>query len=177
MVDYLFARPARQKGIDQLRKVIAIAAFKDCGNGNVDFAQPFAERGEILELERHLHERIARIGVKARRRKDQFWIERDRSIQRPFANFYMFLARRSGRDAKIVDVRERFLARARISGKLMDRRESNSFVVRDNRFRAISMVGVEIPNRNPISSILERVECGDGDIAEITKSNRAIEIG
>src|SRR5438067_6684119 len=89
----------------------------------------------------------------------------------------MFFARCSGRDRIIVDVGKRFCAGPGISRELVDRCESNAFVVRDDRFGPVAVMCVEIPDRDALSAVLEGIERRDGDVAEITKAHRPITHG
>ncbi len=85
----------------------------------------------------------------------------------------MLLARRLWRDRVIVDVGERFLASSRISGELVDGSEPNSRIVSDNVLGPISVMCVEVPNRDALCAVFQRVECRDRDVAEITKAHRS----
>src|SRR3989442_13580698 len=89
----------------------------------------------------------------------------------------MFFPRRFGRDRIIVDVSKRFRAGSGVGGELMDRCELDPGVVRDNGFSAVPLMRFEIPNRHALSAVLERVKRRDGDIAEVTKTHRAIARG
>jgi hypothetical protein len=59
----------------------------------------------------------------------------------------------------------------------MDRSESNPRIVRDDRFRSVAVVRIDIPDRYALSAVLERIERGDGDIAEVTETHGAIARG
>jgi hypothetical protein len=59
-------------------------------------------------------------------------------------------------------------------GKLVDRRERDTRVTGNDGFGAVAMMRVEIPNRHSPGAVIERIECGDGDVIEITKPHRPI---
>ena len=59
----------------------------------------------------------------------------------------------------------------------MNRRKSDSRIVRDDCFRAVAVMRVKIPNRDAFGAIFKRIKRSDGDVAEITKTHRAIARG
>lgn len=56
----------------------------------------------------------------------------------------------------------------------MNRRESDLRMASDNRFRAVAMVGVEIPDRDPLRSVREGIERSDRDVIKEAKAHRLI---
>src|SRR6266446_6675935 len=120
--------PAGQKGIDQLRQVITVATLKNRGGGNGYIMQPCAEHREVFGLQRHLHDRIALVGVKAGGNELKIRFEREKSFQRVFSCLDMNTARCRGADWVVVDVGERIYAGSGIRRKLMDRGEGDSRV-------------------------------------------------
>ena len=80
-------------------------------------------------------------------------------------------------DREIVDVAERARPGARITGKLVDRGEGDPRIAGDDFFRAVAVVGIEIPDRDALGAVLQRVEGGDGDVIKITKPHRVIARG
>lgn len=60
-----FARPTAKENVDQLRKLVAVAAFKDCSRRDRALAQPLTEEGEIFLFETHLSDWIARESIEA----------------------------------------------------------------------------------------------------------------
>ncbi len=89
----------------------------------------------------------------------------------------MFLSRCAGRDRIIVDVSKRFSAGSRIGRELMDGRERDSRIVRNDIFRAVAMMRIKIPNGDTLSVVFQSIERGDRDVAEITKAHGAIARG
>ena len=67
--------------IDEIRQVIAIAAFQNGARRDVRFAKPSTERREILRLKRHLGDRIAGVRIEARGNEQQIRLERDQLIE------------------------------------------------------------------------------------------------
>src|SRR6202011_6406508 len=89
----------------------------------------------------------------------------------------MFFARCLGGDRIIVDVSEGFFAGPGIRRELMDRRKTGPRIVRDDRFGSVAVMRIEIPDCNAFCAVLERVECGDGDVTKITETHCAIARG
>src|SRR6266571_5968726 len=135
--------PGSQKSVDQFRQLVAVAAFENRGSGNADLTQPIAELREVFVFQCHLHEWIAGVSIETSRNKNQIRLECDKFFQRSFRNIDMLRPRRERSHRIIVDVRKRFRARSRISGKLVNGRKSNSWMIRDYRFRAVAVVCVE----------------------------------
>src|SRR5216683_3038271 len=69
------------------------------------------------------------------------------------------------------------LTGAGIGGKLMDRCKLDLRVARDNRFCPVAVMRIKIPDGNALRPVRERVEGGDGNVTEITKSHRLIARG
>jgi hypothetical protein len=63
-------------------------------------------------------------------------------------------------------------AGSRIAGKLMNRKKGRPWFVEQNIFRPVSVVDIEVINRNAVDSSGQRFERRDRDIAEITKTHR-----
>src|SRR6187397_721976 len=53
----------------------------------------------------------------------------------------------------------------------MNGSKNNSRVVRHDFFRAVPVMGVDVPDCHSLNPILERIECCDRDVAEITKTH------
>ena len=56
----------------------------------------------------------------------------------------------------------------------MNRGEGDPRVSGDNRLGAVAVVGIEIPDRDALGAVLQRVERGDSDVIEITKTHRLV---
>src|SRR5215211_6280777 len=63
-------------------------------------------------------------------------------------------------------------ARSGIAGKLVNGGERNSRMPRDDGFRAVAVVRVEIPDGDLLDSLRERIERRDRDAAEVTETHR-----
>src|SRR5713101_8086927 len=59
----------------------------------------------------------------------------------------------------------------------MNRGEHDFRITRDDFLGAIAMMRIEIPNRDPIRSVFQRIERGNCDVAEITKTHREVACG
>ncbi len=59
----------------------------------------------------------------------------------------------------------------------MDGCKSDPWIVGDNRFRSVAMVRVEVPDRDAFDAAIERGQRRDCNVAEITKTHRAIARG
>ena len=59
----------------------------------------------------------------------------------------------------------------------MDRCKSNPLIVSDNRLGPVAVVPVKIPNRNALDAVFQRVQRGDSDVAEVTKTHCAVSRG
>ena len=107
--------------------------------------------------------------------EQQVGLECEQCLERALDFAHMVCARGKWRDRKIVNVCERTLPSSRISRET-DGLDANAIcgLLRHDRFGAVAVVRIEIPDRDALCAIFERVERGDGDIAEITKSHRAI---
>jgi hypothetical protein len=82
--------------------------------------------------------------------------------------------RRQRRHGEIMNVAEGAGAGSRVAWELVNRSESDPRIIRDDVFGPVAMVRIEIPDRDPLCATGERIERGDGDIAEITEPHRAI---
>src|SRR5687768_8797301 len=98
--------PPGQELIDQFRQLIAVSAFEDGSCRNVRFAQPPAEGSEVLRRERHLGNRVSRIGIEARGNEQQVGLEGDELIKGAAHLGNVLRSRRQRRDRKIVNIRE-----------------------------------------------------------------------
>ena len=56
----------------------------------------------------------------------------------------------------------------------MNGRERDPRVDGHDCFRAVAVMGVEIPDRDPVRALLQRVERSDRDVIEKTKTHRLI---
>ena len=61
--------------------------------------------------------------------------------------------------------------------ELMNRCKTNSLIVRYDRLGAVPVMAIKIPNGNPFGAVFQRVERGDGNVAEITETHCAISRG
>ena len=163
-----------QERVDQLRQVVAVAAFQNRSGRNIRVAEPLTERREIFRLECHLGDRIARVRIEAGGNKKQIGLEGHESIERAAHLGDMLRARRKRRDGKIVNIAKGARPGAWIPGKLMNGGERDPRIVRDDLFGPVAMMRVEIPDRHPLCAVRERVERSDCDVAEITKAHGAI---
>src|SRR5207302_10655901 len=153
------------------------AAVWNGGCRDVDLVQPLNEVRDVLLFSGRQNEWFLRVSVGSGRDENYFWFEAKQFIERAFYNIDMFFPRRFGRDWIIVDVSKRFRTGSGVGGELMDRCELDPGIVRDNGFGPVPVMRIEIPNRHALSAVLERVKRRDGDIAEVTKTHRAIARG
>src|SRR2546430_8144854 len=58
--------PAAQKSVDQLRQVVAVAAFENCSGWNFYASQPFPESCEVVTFQRHLGNWVVLIRIEPR---------------------------------------------------------------------------------------------------------------
>src|SRR2546423_12915407 len=77
------------------------------------------------------------------------------------------------RHRKIMDVRERPRSGPRVTGKLMNGGKGDPRIVRHDVLRAVAMMRIEVPDRDPFRAILQRIERCHRDVAEITEAHRA----
>jgi hypothetical protein len=149
----LFRCPGGQEGVNELREFITVSAFENGRRRHVDLMQPFSEFRKILLFECHLDQRIARVSVESGRDEQNIRMECEEFLEGVFGHIGMLGARRVRCHGIIVDVRERFCAGSGVGRKLMNGRKRDSRIVRDNRFRAVAVVGVKIPDRDTFSTI------------------------
>ena len=99
-------------------------------------------------------------------------MEREQPFQRVFDRRHVRAPRRFRRHGEIVNVLERLRPGAGIAGMLMDRGKNNLLVTAEDGFSAVPVMRVEIPNGDTLTPTRERIQRGDGDVIEITKSHR-----
>src|SRR5215212_6009141 len=75
--DFSAARraPPGQTNVNQFRQLVAVTAFQDGADRNVELPQPFSERSEVFRLERHLRDRVAAVSVEAGRNQEEVRFE------------------------------------------------------------------------------------------------------
>jgi hypothetical protein len=78
----------------------------------------------------------------------------------------------SRRDGPIKDIASRYGASARIAGILVNRRKPDPIVTRNDRFSAVAMVRVEVPDRDPFAANRKSVMGGDRDRVQIAEPHR-----
>src|SRR6267378_2607877 len=92
-------------------------------------------------------------------------------------NIKEFIPRRERSDLIVVNVRERFRSRPGICRELMDRREPNSLIVGEDRFRSVAVMAVKIPNRNAFRAFFQHIERSNGNVTKITETHGSIGCG
>ena len=101
-----------------------------------------------------MDERIAGVSVEACRNQQEIGIELQKFFQSTLRNIYVLRSWGVRRHRIIIDIRKRFCACSRISRELMNGRERNPRIMRDDRFRAVAVMGIEIPDRDAASAFL-----------------------
>src|SRR5438046_2750976 len=86
------------------------------------------------------------MGVKPRRNQKQIRFESDQLIERTPRNLENSLSRCIRRDWIAINVRKRFRSGPWVSRELMNRGESNSLIVSDNRLGPVPVMSIKIPN-------------------------------
>src|SRR5262249_18562499 len=124
-----------------------------------------------------LQQWVARVGVKPCRNQKQIRFESDQVIERTLRDINNSNAGRERRDGVIVDICKRFRTTPGIRGELMNRAESNSLIMCDDRLGPVPVMSIKIPDANPFGAFFQRVERGDSNVAEITEPHRAISRG
>src|ERR1700680_1090305 len=79
-----------------------------------------------------------------------------------------------GRDWPVNDIPPGHRSGARITWMLVNRRIPNSIVAKDDVFRAVAMMRVEIPDRNAFTPCFEGMISGDHDRVQITESHCSV---
>src|SRR5256885_13931519 len=62
----------------------------------------------------------------------------------------------------------------RIGRKLMNRREVEPWVMRNNILGPVAVMGVKVPDCNALETAIEGGKGCDGDVAEVTETHRTI---
>ena len=86
----------------------------------------------------------------------------------------MFRPRAKGRNWEVVDVARRARPGPGITWELMNGGKSDPRISDHDRFRAVAMVGIEVPDRDARCALLQGIECRDCNVIEETKAHRLV---
>ncbi len=86
----------------------------------------------------------------------------------------MLRPRAEGRNWSVVDVAQRARPGPGITRELMNGRKSNPRISDDDRFRAVAVVGIEVPDRDARCALLQGIERRDRNVIEETKAHRLV---
>ena len=170
--------PRGEEGINKQREVFVIAPLEQRGGGDAvpgaSFGQPATEQGEILGLQRHRRDRIARVGVEAGGDEDEVGLERDYGIERGPQRGHVRGPWRARGNGPVAGLRAEVLrAGAGVARVLVDGSEENAVATVQDRLGAVAMVGVEIPDRHPPRpEVALREERGQRDLVEVAEAHR-----
>src|SRR5437879_4838093 len=159
-----------QIGKNQLRQIIAITSLQQTESGHAQPTDRLAEPMIVLRLQRFLRQRIARIGVEARRHRDEFRLELFQTLKGLGKYAAIFLPWRARSDRKV----ETIVAHVRRAGAgitriLVNGEKRRARLVDQDGFGAVAVMHVKIVNRHPFDTRRQRFQDGDGDVVQIAK--------
>ena len=134
--------------------------------------EPAAEFGKVGDFEGHFGDRVVHVGVESGGDEDEFGSEGEDFGPRATEGGEVFFAGCVGRDAVVAAVAGGDFAGMGIGGILVGGDEEKIFLVVEDVFGAVAVVGVEIPDGDPADAALAGGEGGDGDLVEVAKSHR-----
>src|SRR5688500_9326551 len=119
---------------------------------------------EIFSFKGLLRERIARVGIEARRDADNRWLEVTHLLQGSRENFPILETRQARRDREIETIIPNIRrACPRIARMLMNGVKGRVRMILQNRFRTIPMMDIEIVDSNSMAACGQRLQSGDSD--------------